>query len=145
MTTRPDPYRQFNFRLEIDGTEMGNFSEVALGAAITEVVEYRDGSDKSGVRKLPGLTRYSNVTLKRGITSSLELYQWHRSVAEGRMGDARKNLILILQDEASRDVARFMLRNAWPVKYEAPSFSATGNEVAIESLELTHEGLERES
>ncbi len=145
MTTRPDPYRQFNFRLEIDGTAMGNFSEVALGAAITEVVEYRDGSDKSGVRKLPGLTRYSNVTLKRGITSSLELYLWHRSVAEGRMGDARKNLILILQDEASRDVARFMLRNAWPVRYEAPSFSATGNEVAIESLELTHEGLERES
>ena len=145
MTTRPDPYRQFNFRLEIDGTAMGNFSEVALGAAITEVVEYRDGSDKSGVRKLPGLTRYSNVTLKRGITSSLELYRWHRSVAEGRMDDARKNLILILQDEASRDVARFMLRTAWPVKYEAPSFSATGNEVAIESLELTHEGLERES
>ena len=145
MAARPDPYRQFNFRLEVDGLQLANFSEVSLGAALTEVVEYRDGADKSGVRKLPGLTRYSNVTLKRGITSSLELYQWHRMVAEGRAADARRNVLVILSDETGNDVARFSLRNAWPVKYEAPTFSADGNEVAIEIIELTHEGLERES
>lgn len=145
MAARPDPHRQFNFRLEIEGAELGSFSDVALGAAVTEVVEYREGTDRSGVRKLPGLTRYSNVTLKRGITRSLDLYGWHRAVAEGRIGDARKNVTLTLRDETGSDVARFILRNAWPVKYEAPSFSASGNEVAIEILELTHEGLERES
>ena len=145
MTARPDPYRQFNFRLEIDGLQLANFSEVSLGAAITDVVEYRDGSDRSGVRKLPGPTRYSNVILKRGITGSLELYQWHRMVAEGRTSDARRNVVVVLSDETRTDVARFILRNAWPVKYEAPSFNAAGSDVAIETLELTHEGLERES
>lgn len=144
MAARTDPYRQFNFRLEIDGLQIGDFSEVSLGAAITEVVEYRDGTDRSGVRKLPGLTHYANVILKRGITHSLELYQWHRMIAEGRSADARRNIVVVLSDEARNDVARFILRNAWPVKYEAPSFSAAASDVAIESLELTHEGLERE-
>lgn len=145
MTARPDPYRQFNFRLEIDGLTISGFSEVMLGAAITDIVEYRDGSDKTGVRKLPGLTHYSNVILKRGITHSLELYQWHRMIAEGRTSDARRNVVVVLSDEARNDVARFILRNAWPVKYEGPSLSACGNEVAIETLELTHEGFERET
>jgi phage tail-like protein len=89
------------------------------------------------------MTRYSNVVLKRGITSSLALYQWHRMVAEGRSSDARRNCVIVLIDEAGNDVARFVLRNAWPVKYEPPSLNAGGNDVAIETLELAHEGLER--
>jgi phage tail-like protein len=145
MSTRSDPYRQFNFRLEVDGLQLANFSEVSLGAAVTEVVEYREGGDKSAARKLPGMTKFSNVTLKRGITSSLELYQWHRMVAEGRTTDARRNVAVILSDETGNDVARFTLRNAWPVKYEAPSFNASGNEVAMEIIEIAHEGLTRES
>jgi phage tail-like protein len=145
MSARPDPYRQFNFRLEVDGLQLANFCEVSLGAAFTEVVEYREGGDKSAARKLPGLTKFSNVTLKRGITSSLELYEWHRLVAEGRTTDARRNVAVILSDETGTDVARFSLRNAWPVKYEAPSFNANGNEVAMEIIEIAHEGLTRES
>jgi phage tail-like protein len=145
MSTRSDPYRQFNFRLEVDGLQLANFSEVSLGAAVTEVVEYREGGDKSAARTLPGMTKFSNVTLKRGITSSLELYQWHRMVAEGRTTDARRNVAVILSDETGNDVARFTLRNAWPVKYEAPSFNASGNEVAMEIIEIAHEGLTRES
>ena len=144
MTARPDPCRQFNFRLEVDGLQISGFCEVSLGAAVTEIVEYRDGTDRAGVRRLPGLTRYANVILKRGITSSLELYQWHRMIAEGRTADARRNVVIVLCDETQTDVARFALRNAWPVKYEGPSLNATANEVAIETLELTHEGLERE-
>jgi phage tail-like protein len=142
--TRHDPYRGFNFRLEIDGLSLGDFSEVALGAAITDVVEYRDGSSPI-VRKLPGVTRYANVTLKRGITGSMELYRWHRQVADGQANDARRNVAIILSDESRAPIARFTLRNAWPVRYEAPSFDANANDVAIETLELTHEGLERES
>ena len=145
MTSRPDPYRQFNFRIEIDGLQISGFSEVGLGAATTDVVEYREGSDKSGVRKLPGLTRHSNVVLKRGITHSLDLYQWHRAVVEGRTADARRNVVVVLSDETGKDVARFTLRNAWPTKYEGPSLNAAGNEMAVETLELTHEGLEREA
>jgi phage tail-like protein len=142
---RSDPYRQFNFRLEIDGLQLGGFSEVSLGAATTDVVEYREGNDKGGTRKLPGQTRYSNIVLKRGITNSLELYQWHRLVAEGRTADARRNLVIVLSDESQVDVARYVVRNAWPMKYEGPSFHAQGNDVAIETLELTHEGLERDA
>jgi phage tail-like protein len=142
---RSDPYRQFNFRLEIDGLQLGGFSEVSLGAATTDVVEYREGNDKGGTRKLPGQTRYSNIVLKRGITNSLELYQWHRLVVEGRTADARRNLVIVLSDESQADVARFVVHNAWPMKYEGPSFNAQGNDVAIETLELTHEGLERDA
>ncbi len=145
MTSRPDPYRQFNFRIEIDGLQISGFSEVSLGAAITDVVEYREGSDKSGVRKLPGLTRHSNVVLKRGMTHSLDLYQWHRAVVEGRTADARRNVVVVLSDETGKDIGRFTLRNAWPTKYEGPSLNAAGNEMAVETLELTHEGLEREA
>jgi phage tail-like protein len=141
---RHDPYRGFNFRLEIDGLSLGDFSEVSLGAAITDVVEYRDGSNPI-VRKLPGVTRYANVTLKRGITGSMELYRWHRQVADGQANDARRNVAIILSDESRAPIAWFILRNAWPVQYEAPSFVANSNDVAIETLELTHEGLERES
>lgn len=144
MSARPDPCRQFNFRLEIDGLSISGFCEVLLGAAVTEAVEYRDGSDRTGVRRLPGMTRYENVVLKRGITSSLELYQWHRMIADGRTGDARRNVVIVLSDETRNDVARFVLRNAWPVKYSGPSLNAAASDVAIETLELTHEGLERD-
>lgn len=145
MSTRPGPCRQYNFRLEVDGLEIGGFSEVSLGAAITDIVEYREGNDRGGVRRLPGLTRHTNVVLKRGITRSMELYRWHRAVTDGLSSDARRNAVIVLSDEAGSDVARFILRNAWPVKYEGPSLSAAASDVAIETLELTHEGLERES
>jgi len=142
MPARPrrDPYANFNFLVEIDGSTVGGFTECSGLVAETAVIEYREGSDRAGVRKLPGLTRYSNVVLKRGVTTSRELFEWHRRIAEGELD--RRTVVLSLLDESRNVVLRARLRDAWPCKWEGPVLHAKGNEVAIESLELTHEGLE---
>lgn len=139
MTQRDDPYGAYNFLVEIDGMTVAGFSECSGLGAETAVIEYREGSDKGGVRKLPGLTKFTNVTLKRGLSTSRELWQWHRTVASGRV-ERRACLIVVLDNERT-PVARYHLENAWPMKYEGPRLKATGNDVAIETLEIAHEGL----
>jgi phage tail-like protein len=139
MARRDDPYGAYNFLVEIDGLTIAGFSECSGLGAETTVIEYREGSDKGGVRKLPGLTRFTNVTLKRGLSTSRELWQWHRSVVAGTV--ERRTCRIVVLDEAHAPVARYHLENAWPVKYEGPRLKATGNEVAIETLEIAHEGL----
>jgi phage tail-like protein len=142
---RRDPLGNFCFRLEIDGIQVAGFSEVVLGASSTDVIDYREGNEPTlGIRKLAGLTRYGNVVLKRGLTESSELYNWRKQVVDGAIATARRSVAVVVCDEARNDVTRFLVRNAWPAKYEAPAFNAKGNEVAIETLELANEGIERE-
>jgi phage tail-like protein len=142
---RQDPLRNYRFRLEIDGIQAGGFSEAFIEPTTTEVIEYREGSDPSHVRKLPGLTKFGNVTLKRGVSASLELSNWHLQVVRGQIASARRNVIIVVLDEAGQDVARFQVSDAWPTKYDPGDLNATGNEVFIESLELANEGIERVS
>jgi phage tail-like protein len=140
IATRIDPFRTFNFRLEIDGLTVGSFRECSGLAADGNAVEYREGTDiPRSVRKLIGLQTYSNVTLKRGYTSNPELWNWYRNIVNG-VPD-RRNGSVILMDEQRRDVMRWSIENMWIKKIEAPSFNATANEVAVESVELVHEGL----
>ena len=140
---RDNPYLNFNFTVDIGAGEELGFSEVEAPSGEIEVIEYREGSDRSNTaRKLPGRAKYSNVTLKRGITGNTELYQWWTSVRDGQV--ERRNVTITLLDEQRQPVLRWLLRNAWPVKIEGPALNATGNEVAIETLELSHEGLELE-
>ena len=141
--TRQDPLRNFRFRLEIDGLPIAGFSEVTIGAATTDVVEYREGTDPSRVRKLPGLTKYGHVTLKRGVTDSLELFDWHRRIVNGQVATNRKTVTIVVQDEAGADKARFVVIDAWPDKYDTVDPNAKGNDVFIETLELANEGIER--
>lgn len=138
---RNDPYRGFNFRLEIDGLTIASFSEASGLIAEGDPVDYREGSDMvNSVRKLAGLRKYQNIVLKRGYTQNKELWAWYRNIANG---DAdRRNGTVVLMDEAHQDVLRWNFRNAWVNKVEGPSFNATGNEVAMESIELCHEGLD---
>ena len=140
---RHDPLRNFRFRLEIDGLTVAGFSEVQVGATSTETIDYREGIDPTHVRKLSGLTRYGNVTLKRGVTESLELAQWHKQAVDGTLDAARRNLVIAVNDDAGQERARFVVRDAWPVKYDPGDLNAKGNEVFIELLELTNEGFER--
>ena len=140
---RTDPYRNFRFRVEIDNIAAASFSEVQIGATTTDVVEYREGTDPPHVRKLSGLTRYGNVTLKRGMTSSLELYQWRQQIAAGQIANNRRRVVIIVQDESGADQARFVVVDAWPIRYEVGPLDAKGNEVMIELLELANEGIER--
>ena len=140
---RIDPLRNFRYRLEIDSITQAGFSEVTIADTTIDAVDYREGTDPSRIRKLPGLTKYGNVTLKRGVTNSLELFQWHKQVANGSIATNRKTVTIVVQDEAGADKARFVVTDAWPAKYDAADLNAKGNEVFIEALELANEGVER--
>lgn len=138
--TRIDPFRAFNFRVEIDGLTVGSFSEVSGLTSEGDAVDYREGTDFAlTVRKLVGLRKYMNIVLKRGYTTNDELWNWFRNINNG-VAD-RRNGSIILMDEERNDVLRWSFENAWINKIEAPTFNATANEVAIESVELVHEGL----
>jgi phage tail-like protein len=145
MTAMPrqDPLGNFRFRLEIDGVQSAGFSEVEIGETTTQVIEYREGNDHSHVRKLPGLTKYGNVTLKRGVTDSLELFNWHLRIVNGQIAANRRNVVIVVLDEAGADVARYVVSEAWPSKYHPGDLNARGNDVFIETLELVNEGVER--
>ena len=142
---RSDPFRNFRFRLEIDGLETAGFSEVGSLETTTDVIEYREGVDPPHTRKLSGLTKFGNVTLKQGMTKSLELYQWHEQIVSGQLTSSRKRVVIVVQDESGADQARFVVSAAWPVKYVVSELNAKGNEVLIELLELANEGIERVS
>ena len=142
-TPRNDPYGRFNFLLEIDGIARAGFSEVSGLTTETNVVEYREGADRaSSFRKLPGLTKFSNITLKRGITQDRSLWDWRKTVMDGATRRADGSIILL--DESRKEVVRWNFRNAWPCKWEGPTLNAKSSDVAIETLELAHEGFERE-
>jgi phage tail-like protein len=140
MSSRQDPLGSFNFTVEIDATTISGFSEVSGLDAQVEVIEYREGSDPTP-RKLPGIQKYSHLVLKRGITADLTLWKWMQSVLAGNPD--RRNISIVLLNEHRDPVARWNVLRAWPTKYSAPTLSATGNDVSVETLELAHEGLTR--
>jgi phage tail-like protein len=140
---RDDPFRNFRFRVEINGVAEAHFSEVAIGETTTEAIDYREGTEPTHVRKLPGLTKYGNITLKRGVTDSQVIYQWHKDIMDGKIGEKRKTIALTVIDESGKDRARFVISEAWPTKYDPSDLNAKGNEVFIEVLELVNEGIER--
>ncbi len=139
-----DPYASFNFLLEIDGIAKAGFSEVTGLNAETNVIEYREGGDATNtMRKLPGLEKYGNVTLKRGVSADPELFKWHKAVMDGDIVRDEAMSIVLLNEKREESV-RWNLRQAWPAKWVGPDLKAGANEIAIESLELAHEGVERQ-
>lgn len=138
---RIDPYRNFRFRVEVEGIQQAGFSEVSGFDASIDIIEYREGGMTTTPRKLPGLSKYSNITLKWGVTDSMDMYDWLQECLEGTI--TRKTVTIIAIDEEGGDVATWQVMEAWPVKYTAPDFNATGSEVAIELLEMAHEGMTR--
>lgn len=138
--TRTDPFRSFNFRVELDGLTVAAFSEVSGLTAEGDAVDYREGTDLiNNVRKLTGLRKYANLMFKRGYVQDNSLWQWYQQIANGE--NVRRNGSVILMNEAHADVMRWNFENAWVNKIEGPGLKANGNEVAIESMELVHEGL----
>jgi phage tail-like protein len=136
-----DPYGNYNFLVEIDGITRAAFHEVNGFDSTVDVIEHREGGENTALRKLPGMTKYSNIVLKWGITDDMQLYQWHRQIVTGDI--QRKNGSIVLLNRAGEEVARWNFFRAWPSKYDGPDFTAEGNDVAIETLELAHEGVER--
>lgn len=140
---RNDPYRNNRFLLEIDSIKQAGFSDATIPDSTQDAIEYREGNEPPTVRKIPGLIKYGNVTLKWGTTDSMELYKWRQLVEQGKMKDARRNVAIVLLDEEGNTKCRWEFSQAWPNKYDAPDFSAKGNEIAIETLEIAHEGMKR--
>ncbi len=140
---RNDPYRNFRFKVVIDGIQAAAFADATIPDISTEAVDYREGTDTPHSRKLSGLTKFGNITLKRGLTDSMDLYNWRKAVVQKGALKNRKNLSIILIDEEGNDKAQWDIVEAWPVKYDVSALSAKGNEVSIESIELVHEGVKR--
>jgi phage tail-like protein len=138
-SVRVDPYRTFNFRVEISGTTTASFRECSGLSTDGDSVDYREGTDPNTMRKLPGLRKYANVVLKRGFTQNLELWGWYGNITNG-IPD-RRTVSIILMNEEHEDVLRWELAFAWINKLEGASFNAAASEVAIETAEIVHEGL----
>ncbi|MEZ4425145.1 MAG: phage tail protein [Gemmatimonadota bacterium] len=144
-TYRDDPYGNYNFLIEVQGisdgaTARGSFSEITgLGVDI-DVIEYRVGTEDITVRKMPGLAKYPNLVCKRGVTGDATFWNWLLSALQGNVQRATVRISLL--DESRQEVMRWNLRRAWPCRWMGPDLKATGSEVAIESLELCHEGID---
>ncbi len=135
------PLPVFHFTVEWGGTRVG-FSEVTGLMQENQAIEYRDGSfpEYSSI-KMPGLRKFSNVTLKRGVVKAdNQFFQWLSTIKLNKV--ERRDVIVSLLNENHEPVMVWKLQNAFPVKVEGPQLKASGNEVAIESIELAHEGLE---
>ncbi len=134
------PIVKFHFQVEWGGTKIG-FTEVSGLDVETEVVEYRHGaSPEYHKTKMPGMQKYSNITLKRGtFASDNEYFDWWNTVKLNKI--ERRDITISLLNEEHSPIVVWKVKNAWPTKVQSTDLKADGNEVAIETLELAHEGL----
>ena len=139
-----NPYSAFNFIIEIDGAQIAAFQEVSGLDSENTPIEYREGADAMNtVRKLPGFEKYGNATFKRGITGSTALWDWRKEVRDGGTAfPPTRDVTIKLLDEKHTAVLKWKLTNAWCSKLSGPSLNAKGNEIAIETMELAHDGIE---
>ena len=139
----PTAHPNHRFRVEIDGVANLDFSEVILPEARTDVVEYREGGNVSP-RKISGPVHYSNLVLRRGVTTSSDLFNWWKTVADGQMN--RRNIAVILLDEQRNEVKRWNIHDAWPTHYfVSPLVARDGETVVTETLECAVDRFETAS
>lgn len=142
-----DPLLGFNFALELEGSIAGYFTECSGIGSENEIVEHKV-VDKQGhevVRKLPGRLKWQDVSLKRGITSDLQIWEWRDMVIKGDMSSSRKNISITMMDRTYSPVATWHFTNAWPSKVSGPSFKSDDNSFGVEEVSIVHEGMYRES
>jgi conserved hypothetical phage tail region protein len=134
------PLPKFHFQVEWGGANLG-FTEVSGLDVQVDPIEYRDGASPEYVKiKMPGLQKFSNITLKRGtFKGDNDFYNWWNTVALNTI--ERRNVTITLLNENHEPVVVWKVKNAWPIKVQSTDLKADGNEVAIESIELVHEGL----
>ena len=134
-----DPFAGFNFLVESGGLLRAGFSECTGLSSETDHIDYREGPEDITVRKLPGLRKQGNVTFKRGVAMGQDFFTWRKAVLDGTID--RRDISIILMDEKRTERVRYNLTAAWPVKWTGPEFKASANEIAVESLEVCHEGV----
>ena len=146
-TRGSDPIVGFNYALEVDGPVKcaGYFTEVSGITSENEIIEHKIVNDQGQemVQKIPGRVKFSDITLKRGLTDDKTFWEWRQKVIEGEMDKARANCSIIMFDRDYKPIVRWNLENAWPVKVSGPSLSAGSNEFSVEEMVITHEGIMR--
>jgi len=137
---RDDPFLGFNFVVELDGLEVGGFTEVSGLQVEIEVQDYREGGWNEYIHKVAGPARYpANLVLKRGLADIETLWNWHQDVRQGKI--ERRNGSVVLRDAAGEEKCRWNFSEAYPTKWTGPDLRAATAEVTIEALELVHRGI----
>lgn len=143
--SREDPLVSFHFMIDVQGQINGYFSEVSGLGSESEVIEDKtvnpDGIEI--VKKIPGRLKWGDITLKRGITSNLDMWDWRKKVEEGKVGEARKNGSIVMFDQELAEKARWNFVNGWPTKISGPTPKSDSNEIGVEELTITHELITR--
>ena len=133
------------YQIEIDGVGLGQFQEISGISIERQVIEHRATLPlgQEVIKKIPGPIKFGDITLKRGATDNDELYKWMMEVVEGKVDAARRNGSIVEYDTQFNEVNRWNFTNAWPSSFEAPSHKANANEVAVETVTLTVESIEK--
>ena len=140
--TWQDPYRAYNFKLEIQGVTEGHFTECSGLGVKVDVISYREGGNSQIIHRLPGPVSYSDATLRYGLTNSRQMWEWLQTAMRGKV--ERRNIsIVLLDNDGTLEVMRWNLNNAWVSEWRGAPLDAAGREVAIESMTLVFETLER--
>ena len=141
-----DPLVSFNFTLEISNVISGFFTEVSGLGSETEIIEHKVVTERGTevVKKIPGRLKWQDITLKRGITSNMDIWEWRKMVEDGDVGSARKSGSVVMYDQRGIEVARWNFENAWPVKVTGPSVKSDDNSVGVEEVTIAHEYIARE-
>jgi phage tail-like protein len=141
----PDALTTFSFHVELDGVDIGAFKEASGIESETEIIEYKEATEKGKmiIRKVPGAMKWSEITLKKRIDASTELWDWRRQVEEGDIDSARRTGSIVLYDSKHDEVARWNFEAAWPSKWKGADLDAGEDQVAVEEITITHERLER--
>jgi len=137
------PYTKFRFKIEVDNTIVAEVTEVTGFDASVDVIEYREGNERPTPRKVQGLRKFGNITLKSGLIDTHTMYDWLNPQDE-KVAIPRKDVVITLMSEdGATGIAVWQIESAWPTKYSGPDLNGTSSEVAFESIELVHEGLKR--
>lgn len=137
-----DPYRAYNFKLEIQGVTEGHFTECTGLEVSVETIRYREGGQSQLVRKIPGRVEYADVTLRYGLTDSQELWNWFQSSVKGVV-DRRNVSIVLLQSDGVKEAMRWNLISAWPASWRGVPLDAQSHSLAFEELTLACDAIQR--
>lgn len=148
MADREDPLVAFKFGLEIEGKLSGFFTQVSGIGSETEVIEQKIVNSQTGetmILQLPGRLSWTPVTLKRGVTSAMDIWKWRDQVVQGKVKDARTNCSIIAYSQENKEIARWNFVNAWPSKVSGPELDAGSTTYMVEDVTIVHEGMVRAS
>lgn len=140
-TSREDPLIGFHFALDVQGTIKGYFTECNGIGSESDIAEQKVVNEKGVqvVLKVPGRLKWGDITLKRGLTSSMDLWKWRKQIEDGDVKGARKNGSIIMFDQSLKPVAQWDFKNAWPSKISGPTPKSDGNDITLEEMTIVHE------